>query len=112
MPVKEDIYGDVCVLSLDGDLSQENVSAARTLVEQMIQDKLIVDFAIDFEKCPFIDSEGLELLLWIKRRVDEVFGRVKLAVLDEHCRKIVEMTRLEHHFECHTDLTQALQAMR
>jgi anti-anti-sigma factor len=112
MPVKDDIYGDVCVLSIDGDLSGDNVQASRTLVEKMMVEKLIVDFAIDFEKCPFIDSEGLEMLLWIKRRVDEGFGRVKLAVLDDHCRKIIEMTRLENHFECHGDLTQALQAMR
>ena len=72
----------------------------------------LVDFVIDFEKTNFIDSEGLETLLWVKRKTEDLFGQVKLATLDENCKKILEITRLEHRFECHPDLPAALKTMR
>ena len=34
-----------------------------------------------------------------------------LAGLDENCRKILELTRLDHRFECHHQLASALKAM-
>ena len=71
-----------------------------------------VDFVIDFEKVDFMDSEGLETLLWIKRKCEDRFGQIKLVKLDENCRKILEITRLEHRFECHAELAAALKTMR
>ena len=47
----------------------------------------------------------------MKRRCEDLFGQIKLAGLDENCRKILEMTRLEHRFECHAT-TGALNTMR
>jgi hypothetical protein len=32
--------------------------------------------------------------------------------LDENCKKILEITRLEHRFESHPDLPSALKTMR
>ena len=48
----------------------------------------------------------------MKRRCEDLFGQIKLANLDENCRKILEITRLEHRFECHGDLATALKTMR
>ena len=33
---------------------------------------------------PPVDSEGLETLLWIKRKAEELFGQVKLVNIDEN----------------------------
>lgn len=112
MPTKYEEYNHVCVMTLDADLTGADCQAMRTQVEELIDKKQIVDFVVDFEKSGFIDSDGLETLLWLKRRVEDLFGQVKLAHLDENCRKILEITRLEHRFECHGDLTGALKTMR
>jgi hypothetical protein len=40
-----------------------------------------------------------------------MFGQVKLARLDENCRAILHMTRLEARFETHDDLPKALKTM-
>jgi anti-anti-sigma factor len=85
---------------------------ARKHVEEAIDHRQVVDFVLDFEKAGFLDSDGLETLLWIKRKCEDLFGQVKLINLDENCRKILEMTRLEHRFECHTDLAGAIKTMR
>ena len=98
---KAEDYNNVCVLSLDGDLSGEATQAVRKLADERVDHRQIVDFVIDFEKASFFDSEGLETLLWLKRRCEDLFGQLKLVNLDDNCRKILEITRLEHRFECH-----------
>jgi anti-anti-sigma factor len=112
MPLKVEDYSNVCVILLDGDLAADMSKTVRAAVDERVDQRRIVDFVIDFEKADFIDSEGLETLLWLKRRCEDLFGQCKLVNLDENCRKILEITRLEHRFECHGDLAGALKTMR
>ena len=112
MAVKCEEYNQVCVLAPAGDFTAENTAQARKAVEEHIDGKQIVNFVVDFEKSGFIDSEGLETLLWIKRKAEELFGQVKLVNLDENVRKILEITRLEPRFECQADLAASLKTMR
>ena len=112
MPLKCEEYNNVCVVGLAGDLSAETAQELRKAVDERIEQRQLVDFIVDFEKAGFVDSEGLESLLWLKRRCEDLFGQTKLVNLDENCRKILEITRLEHRFECHGDLAGALKTMR
>jgi anti-anti-sigma factor len=112
MAIKCEDYSNVCVVSLDGDFTADACLEVRRCADERVDQRRIVDFVIDFEKADFVDSEGLETLLWLKRRSEDLFGQIKLVNLDENCRKILEITRLEHRFECHGDLAGALKTMR
>ncbi len=112
MGIKCDDYNHVCVVAVDGDFAGDATAHLRRAAEERIEQRQIVDFVIDLEKSGFVDSEGLETLLWLKRRCEDLFGKVKLANLDENCRKILEITRLESRFECHVDLPSALKTIR
>jgi anti-anti-sigma factor len=112
MSVRCDQYNRVCVLGVEGELSGANCQNLRRIAQEQIDNRQLLEFVIDFEKCPFIDSEGLESLLWLKRRCEESFGQVKLANADDNCRKILEITRLRRRFECFEDLTAAVKTMR
>ena len=112
MPIKCEEYNQVCVMAVDGDFTAEVSLAARKMLMESIDQRQIVDVVIDLEKSGFIDSEGLETLLWMKSRCEELFGQFKVANLDENVRKILEMTRLEHRFETHAELAAALKTMR
>jgi anti-anti-sigma factor len=112
MGVKCEEYSQVCVMEVQGDLTSESAAAAKKALEDHIEQRRIVDFAIDLQKCSFIDSEGLETLIWMKRRCEDLFGQLKLVNLDENCRKILEITRLDHRLECAADLPTALKTMR
>lgn len=112
MALKCEDYNNVCVISLEADLSGEVTQELRKAVDERVDQRQLVDFVVDFEKAGFVDSEGLETLLWLKRRSEDLFGQVKLINLDENCRKILEVTRLEHRFESHNDLSAALKTMR
>jgi anti-sigma B factor antagonist len=112
MPIKCDEYGQVCVLTVTGELTADDAPHVRKLVDERIDHRQIVDFVVDFEHATFVDSQGLETLCWIKKRCDDLFGQFKLATLDESCRKILEITRLAQRFESHGDLAGALKTMR
>jgi anti-anti-sigma factor len=112
MPIKSEDYSNVCVIVLEGDVTTESCQQVRACVEERVEQRRIVDFVIDFEKVDFMDSEGLETLLWLKRRSEDLFGQIKLVNLKENVHKILEITRLEHRFECHPDLAGALKTMR
>ena len=112
MPIHTQDYEKVCVIGLQGDFTGEETAAAVAAVNDGISKRQVVDYVLDFQTCTMIDSQGLETMLIIKRKCEELFGRVKLINLDEHCRKILEITRIEHRFECCRDLATALKTMR
>jgi anti-anti-sigma factor len=112
MPVRCEQYNDIMLLNVEGDLTSEAAALLRKHIEEGIDKLHVVNAVVDLEKCDFIDSEGLETLLAVKRRLEELFGQFKLVHLDEHCRKILEITRLEHRFECHANLNAAVKSMQ
>lgn len=112
MPVKFDEYNGVCVISVTGDFAGDAVLPTRKNAQELIENRRLVDFVIDMEKAPFIDSEGLEALLWIKRKCEDLFGQLKIAGLDDNVKKILEVTRLSHCFENAKDVPSALKTMR
>ncbi|GAH83317.1 unnamed protein product, partial [marine sediment metagenome] len=65
---------------------------------------------LDMSNIGFIDSEGLERLLWANDYCNENNCPLRLAVLDENCAKILEITRLESEFDCHAELAEAVKS--
>ncbi len=112
MPVKFEDYDGVCVIGVTGDLAGDSAAQTKRSAENSMQQRQIVDFIVDLEKAAFIDSQGLEALLWIKRRCEELSGQIKLAGVDETIRKILTVTRLDHRFACAADVPTALKTMR
>lgn len=111
MGIRCDEYNQVCVVAVDGDLDGEAARALLAAADTQAQRRM-TDFVIDLEKCGFIDSEGLEALLALSRRCEELAGQLRLAALDENCRKILEITRLEPRFQCDQDVAAAMRTMR
>ncbi len=69
-------------------------------------------FVIDLEQTNFIDSKGLESLLWVQQQCDENLGQVRLCKPDDTCRKILQVTRLDGRFDVFADVTEAVKTMR
>jgi anti-anti-sigma factor len=105
-------YDGVCVMSVSGELAGDGAAAARKSAVETIEQRRINQFVIDLEKTAIIDSLGLESLLWIKRRCEDSDGQLKLAGLDANMKKILEVTRLDHRFQCAPDVPTALKTMR
>ncbi len=110
MAIKTDEYNGVLVFAPSADLLSAEADELRKLAEAALSlPREHANVVLDFEKVGFVDSEALEAMLWLKRRCDDLFGSLKLASLDENVRKILEITRLDHRFDCHVDLPTALK---
>jgi anti-anti-sigma factor len=115
VPIRYDQYNRVGVLSPDGDLKGDDVARLREAVADALDARRVTSFVVDLTNTRFIDSEGLEALLWARRRCggagESGAGQIRLAAADENCRKILEVTRLDHRFECHADLAGAIRTL-
>ena len=111
MPLKCDELGHVCVIAVGAEVTSVEAAELQGAVGQSLAAARAVNFVIDFERARFIGSDGLEALLAIRRRCQERRGQVMLAALDDNCRKILQITRLDHQFECHRDVAAALKAV-
>ena len=111
MLIRCEDYDHVTVVGLSGELTSDATDAFRKQIEARIEQKVRF-FVIDLEQTTFIDSKGLEALLWVQEQCDERLGQVRLCKPDEICRKILQVTRLDGRFDVFADVAEAVKTMR
>jgi anti-sigma B factor antagonist len=104
-------YDQLSVMALNGELTAETVDPFQKLAKERIE-KSTRDFVLDVTGMEFIDSRGLEALLWLQETVGENLGQVRLAAVQDNVRKILEMTRLAARFDAHPDVDSAIRSLR
>ena len=109
MKVGTQDYNKVTVVELQGELDSEFAELfAGTITDIMAAQQ--VGIVLDMSEISFIDSAGLEQLLWARDYCNENNCQLRLAGLDENCSKILEVTRLENEFDRYTELAQAVKS--
>jgi anti-sigma B factor antagonist len=111
MKLKHEVYDQVAVVNISGEMTVDELQPLQKLFENCLSEKTR-DFVLDLAETHFIDSRGLETLLWLQEQADELLGQVRLATVSENIRKILEITRLEHHFDLHQDVESAVKSLR
>lgn len=109
MAIRTDEYSGVCVFSIEGDFANEQPIAFCDAIQVRAAKGELKDLVVDLEKCSYLDSAGLEALVFARRHCEDAGGRLSLANLDANCRKILEITRLTRHFEFHATLAGAMK---
>lgn len=102
--------GPVTVFAINGDLSVDEADRFRREALQRLGHN-IRDFVLDLESLDFIDSRGLESLLWLQDKCNDLLGQVRLASCPEHIFKVLEATRLDGRFDCHPDVHTAVESL-
>lgn len=111
MKLKQETYDRVAVIAIAGEANVDELEPLRRMLDERIaQDTR--DFVLDLDETEFLDSKALELLLWLQEQADERLGQVRLAACNDTIRKILQITRLEHHFGVHEDVESALRSLR
>ena len=111
MKIEQQIYDQLCVLTLKGELASEAVDVFKRAAQDRIDQKTR-DFVLDCTAVDFIDSKGLETLIWLQEQCGERLGQIRLAALTENVQKILEMTRLATRLDRHPDLDTAIKSLR
>lgn len=111
MNIRCEDYDHVSVLAVTGELTADTSDMLRQQIEQRLEKKVRF-FVVDLEYTTFLDSKGLETLLWIQEQCDERLGQVRLCKPDETCQKILQITRLDGRFDVFSDVAEAVKTMR
>ena len=109
MKIRTQDYNDVTVVELQGDLDGDSAELFQNAITDIIA-KRKTGIVLDMSAIGFIDSQGLEQLLWARDYCNESKHELRLAGLDENCVKILEVTRLENEFDRYAELSQAVKS--
>ena len=110
MRIKTQDYNDVTVVKLQGDLDSDlSEKLENTLSDLIASGRSGV--VLDMGDVGFIDSEGLEHLLWARDYCSENHCQFRLACLIDNCQKILELTRLKNEFDRYSELAQAVKSV-
>ena len=63
---------------------------------------------LDMHEVPLIDSAGLEALVEVQQQIQNKGGNIKLASLNQLCKEILRITRIEEKFETYQDVKSAV----
>lgn len=109
MKIKIQDYSDVTVVELQGELDADFAELFKNTITNIIA-KNKTCIVLDMSGVGFIDSQGLEQLLWARDYCNENKRELRLAGLDENCIRILEITQLEHEFDHYSELTEAVKS--
>jgi anti-sigma B factor antagonist len=109
MKVKIQDYNNVTVIELQGELDSDIVELFKNTITDVIA-KHRTSIVLDMSGIGFIDSQGLEQLLWARDYCNQNKRGFRLAGLDENCMRIMEITRLENEFDHYAELTEAVKS--
>ena len=109
MKVKTQDYNNVTVVELQGELDGDFTELFQNTITGIIATHK-AGIVLDISNVGFIDSQGLEQLLWARDYCNENNCQLRLAGLDENCAKILEITRLENEFDRYAELSEAVKS--
>jgi anti-anti-sigma factor len=109
MKVNTQDYNEVTVVALQGELDDDSKELLKNAVTETVS-KRHSGIVMDMSDVGFIDSRGLEQLLWSRDYCNENRCEFRLAGLDENCMKIMEITRLDKEFDHYTELAEAVKS--
>ena len=100
---------DLRQMVLQGELDNDVTEMFQKTINDIIA-KPKAGIVLDMSNVGFIDSVGLEKLLWARDYCSQNKRELRLAGLDENCMKILEITRLENELDHYAELTEAVRS--
>ncbi len=109
MKIDTQNHNDISVLTLQGEFTAEAIKSFQDAVSNVLASKT-AGLVVDMSKVMSMDSHTLECLLDLNDSCRENVRQLKLAGLDETCRKILEITRLLKEFDVYDDVAEAVKS--
>ncbi|MHC4977361.1 MAG: STAS domain-containing protein [Planctomycetota bacterium] len=111
MRLTHDNHDRLTVIRLAGDMTHDALGPFKELVIKRLSEQAC-DFVLEADELEFIDSKGLESLLWLKEQAHEQLGQIRVVRPAEPVRRILGLTRLDHEFELADDTEQAIASLQ
>lgn len=109
MRIRTQDYNNVTVIEMQGELDADFAEQLQSTISDVITTNK-TGIVLDMRGVGFVDSKGLEQLLWARDYCNENKRGIRIAGLDENCAKILEITRLENEFDHYPELSEAVKS--
>jgi len=109
MRISTQNYSTVTVIDLQGEVDGDVADQLKNTICEVVSQRR-TGIILNMSDVSFIDSQGLELLLWVRDYCRRNKIQLRLAALDENSEKILEITRLDSEFDRHADLAEAVKS--
>jgi anti-sigma B factor antagonist len=111
MKLSYEDHDTITVLKISGDLTADQVDPFRRSCQERFEAG-IRDVVLNMEHLSFIDSAGLEALLWVIDEAAERSGQLRLVRPDPTVSKILRISRLDRRFDIHETIESAAKSLR
>ena len=111
MDITTAVRDGVTVISVSGNLDGATAPQAQDRIMTVIASdgcRLV----LDLEKCPYISSAGLRVLLTIAKQLPAKKGRWAFAGLSEEVKDVMDMTGFSGFFSVYKTVDEALAAVK
>lgn len=99
------------IVNIQGDYTSDQIDGFRRAISERCENGTH-DFVLNISELSFIDSAGLESLLWLQEKAAEQLGQIRLVSPGQTVCTILKLTRLDHQFECYEEITDAIRSLR
>jgi anti-anti-sigma factor len=110
MELKVDKKSGITVIEIIGDLDGTSAETAQKEISENITPGCSLIF--NMEKCTFISSAGLRVLLVSAKQIKRENGKGALAGLSGDIKDVMEMTGFDHIFNNYDTISKAIEAVR
>ena len=109
MKINTQDYNNVTVVELHGEFNVDSAEPFRDTANKLIASRK-KGIVLDMNGVTFVDSVGLEQLLWLRDYCHEMKCQLKVANLGEDCATIFRITQLEGEFDRYNELAEAVKS--
>jgi anti-anti-sigma factor len=108
MNLPSEVFGNVVVIHAPEELGADQAEPVRNFLTTQECSNVV----LDLDNSESIDSDGLMTLLSAQEQLREKSGDLKIATTNSINRKILEVTRLDKHFEVVDSVIDAVKSFR
>ena len=109
MKINTQDYNNVTVVELHGEFNADSAELFRDTANKLVRSGKN-GIVLDMNGMTFIDSVGLEHLLWLRDYCLEMKCQLKVANLGKDCATIFRITQLEGEFDRYDELSEAVKS--
>jgi anti-anti-sigma factor len=106
MKIRIQDQADISIVSLEGNIMQEDVSMFRNRLDDLLQNGKI-KLVLDMNGVSYLSSMCLAVIIDSKNRLSAQHGDLKLAAVNQLIKNLFEMTRLIKKIEIYDSIEEA-----
>ena len=108
MNLPSEVFGNVIVVHTPEELAGEAAEELETYLPSLER----INIVLDVDNTEILDSIGLTAFLNAQDVLVERGGQIKISATNATNRKILEITRLDHHIEVFQSVIEAVKSFQ